>query len=191
MGRPPIPYDPNRHPEWVRGLASRGSSVKEICAAMGISSVTLYAWRDKYPDFAAALQVGRNETIARLYNAIRKKAEGFSEPVEDKHVKQKGVYVTDKETGEKKFVIMSEEREATKKVIHYPPDPKAAALMLVNLDPTFRTERTAMELTGKDGAPLAVEKTVIILPDNGRGPPPKVIPAEYRDVTTKERVKES
>lgn len=177
MGRPPIPYDPNRHPEWVRGLASRGSTVKEICAAMEISSVTLYAWRDKYPDFAAALQVGRNETIALMTRAIHKRAMGFSVelPPEKK--------VTEMPDG-------TTRKEVTVRTAYFPPDVNAAKIALINLDPTFKSERTAMELTGKDGGPLTTERTVIILPDNGRGPAPKVIPAQYSEVNN-QKIKES
>lgn len=169
MGRPPIPYDPNRHPEWVRGLASRGSSVKEICAAMEISSVTLYAWRDKYPDFAAALQVGRNETVALMTRALHKRAMGFSVELPP----------------EKKITEMSDgttRKEITVRTAYFPPDVSAAKIALVNLDPDFKTERTAMELTGPGGGPLAVEKTIIVLPDNGRGPAPKVLPADVKKI---------
>jgi len=188
-GRPPI-YDPERHIAWARGLAANGMTVPQMAESMGIGKNTLYAWINEYVDFRVAVQTGRMETVARIKTSLIKKAEGFSIPLEDKHVKQKGVYIKDEETGQEKFVVTSEEREKTQKTVHYPPDPKAAAIILVNLDPTFRTERTAMELTGKDGGPLTTERTVIILPDNGRGPAPKVIPAQYSEVNN-QKIKES
>ncbi len=147
LGRPPVPYDPERHPEWVRGLASRGSSIPEICTAMGVSRGTLYAWRDTYPDFLAAMQVGKNETIARLHNSLMKKAIGFSIPTE--RVEESDTY---------RKVITGEE--------YFPPDVRAATILLVNLDPKFKTDRTQNELTGPEGGPL--ESTIILIPDNGR-----------------------
>jgi hypothetical protein len=146
-GRPPVPYDEKRHPEWVRGLASRGALIPEICKAMGVSRGTLYAWRDTYPDFLAAMQVGKNETIARLRNSLMKKALGFSIPV--KRTETSDTYIK---------VIETEE--------YFPPETRAATILLVNLDPTFKTDRTQQEIGGLDGASL--EPTIIILPDNGR-----------------------
>jgi hypothetical protein len=146
-GRPPVPYDENRHPEWVRGLASRGATRQEICKAMGISRPTLDAWRKKYLDFLAALQVGRNETVALLHNSLMKRATGFSIPV--KRTETSDTYTK---------VIETEE--------YFPPETKAATILLVNLDPTFKTDRTQQEIGGLNGGPL--ESTIIILPDNGR-----------------------
>lgn len=146
MGRPPVPYDPLRHPEWVRGLASRGSTRPEICQAMGISRGTLNAWMKKYPDFLAALQVGRNETIARLHNSLIKKALGFSIPVTK----------TEEYPGQKEGdpaiiskVIRTEE--------YFPPDVRAATILLVNLDPKFKTDRAENKLTGDENKPITVK----------------------------------
>ena len=168
LGRPKIPYDPARHPEWARGLAARGSTVLEISEAMGISHGTLNAWTKAYPDFLAALQVGRNETVANITRAMHKRAMGFSIELPP----------------EKKIIEMpdgSQRKEITVRTAYFPPDVGAQKASLVNLDPSFRTERSAMELTGKDGGALAVERTIIILPSNGRGPEPKVIPAEIKE----------
>lgn len=147
-GHPPIPYDPHRHPEWVRGLASRGSTVPQICTAMGVSRGTLYAWRDKYPDFLAALQVGRNETIALLHNSLVKSALGHS------------IHTTKVEKfGDGTMSKITEMDE------YFPPNTGAAKILLVNLDPTFKTERTENQNTNN------TESTIIILPDNGRDKP--------------------
>lgn len=155
MGRPPVPYDPLRHPEWVRGLASRGSTRPEICTAMGISRGTLNAWMKKYPDFLAALQVGRNETIARLHNSLIKKAMGFSIPV------TKIEEIPALKEGDPALITKTIRTEE-----YFPPDVRAATILLVNLDPKFKTDRTQSELTGPEGGPL--ESTIILIPDNGR-----------------------
>jgi len=135
-GHPPLPYYPDRHPEWVRGLASRGSTRPEICTALGISHGTLNAWMKKYPDFLAALQVGRNETVAKLHNSLVKRALGYE------FKEQKVVQFPD---GTRRVEVTKKEVAA---------DVGAAKILLVNLDPTFKTERTENEVTGKDGMPL-------------------------------------
>ncbi|MDP3563816.1 MAG: helix-turn-helix domain-containing protein [Methanoregula sp.] len=155
LGRPPVPYNPDRYPEWVRGLASRGATRPEICKAMGISHGTLNAWKERYPDFLAAIQVGKNETIARLRNSLMKKAIGFSIPV------TKTEEYPSKVEGESATIS-----KITRTEEYFPPDVRAATILLVNLDPKFKTDRTQSEHTGADGAPL--ESTIIIIPDNGR-----------------------
>ncbi len=154
-GHPPLPYYPDRHPEWVRGLASRGSTRPEICTALGISHGTLNAWMKKYPDFLAALQVGRNETVARLHNSLLKRALGY-EYNEKK--------VTQFSDGTKRMEVATKEVAA---------DVGAAKILLVNLDPGFKTERTESEVTGKDGTPLLPKSMsddeIIALIKNKRG----------------------
>jgi hypothetical protein len=130
MGRPPVPYDPARHPEWVRGLASRGATRPEIVTALGISNGTLNAWKEKYPDFLAALQIGRNETIARLHNSLVKRAMGYTYE-EKKTIKS--------DLGTERIEVTVKEVVA---------DVGAAKILLVNLDPQFKTDRTQAEHTG-------------------------------------------
>lgn len=135
VGRP-SPYDPNRHPAWVRGLASMGSTLPEICTAMNISHNTLNAWRQKYPEFLAALQVGRNETKAKIQNSMIRKAMGYS-------------------TTEKKVVQFpdgTKRMEITEKEV--PADMSAAKLIMINLDPSFKTDRIEGEYTGPGGGPI-------------------------------------
>lgn len=114
---------------------------------MGISHGTLNAWKERYPDFLAALQVGKNETIARLHNSLMKRATGFTIPV--KRTETSDAYTK---------VIETE--------VYFPPETRAATILLVNLDPTFKTDRTQQEIGGMNGEKL--ESTIIILPDNGR-----------------------
>jgi len=142
-GHPPKPYYPDRHPEWVRGMASRGSTVQEICTAMGVSRGTLYAWKKAHPDFLAALSVGRNETVSRLRLALHKRAEGFTKP----SIEQKIIEHPDGTTT----------KQVIKKDEYFPPDVAALKVSLVNLDPTFKTERTESEITGRDGKPIKIE----------------------------------
>ena len=158
-GHPPIPYYPERHPEWVRGLASRGSTVIEICEALGISRFTLYAWEKKHPDFSAALQVGRNETVARLHNAMVKKAQGFTQPLPDE------VKTTINPDGTRTI-------QTIKKEVYFPPDVGAAKMLLVNLDPAFKTERTENALTGADGGPVTIVHQYRMV--KGLTPPDKI-----------------
>jgi len=188
-GRPPI-YDPERHPAWVRGLAANGMTVQQIADSMNIGKTTLNAWSNEYVEFRVALQTGRGETVARLKTSLIKAAEGYSIPLEETKIKQKGDAKT-YEDGEQKFTVAYQERETVQKTVHYPPNIAAAKMMLVNLDPTWKSERQMMELTGKDGGPLpeVIQRTVIILPSNNRGPEPKVIPAQYSEVNN-QKIKE-
>lgn len=58
------------------------------------------------------------------------------------------------EEREVKTVGDKEYKRITKKETYFPPDVGAAKILLVNLDPAFKTERTEQEITGKDGTPL-------------------------------------
>jgi transposase-like protein len=63
-----------RPAKYSRGLATaicaaiaNGRSVRQACAAQGISWTVMYSWRDQYPEFAkqfAAAQVARTEHMA-------------------------------------------------------------------------------------------------------------------------------
>jgi hypothetical protein len=99
--------------------------------------------------------VGRNETIARLHNSLIKKATGFSIPV------VKTEELPAQKEGDKAIITKTIRTEE-----YFPPDVRAATILLVNLDPTFKTDRTQQEIGGLNGGPL--ESTIIILPDNGR-----------------------
>ena len=60
------------------------------------------------------------------------------------------------EEREVKTVGDKEYKRITKKETYFPPDVGAAKILLVNLDPTFKTERTEQEITGKDGKPIQI-----------------------------------
>jgi hypothetical protein len=58
------------------GLALLGYIGAEIAADMGISPSTLYNWKRKYPQFAAAIASGGKRANFRVVNALLSRAEG-------------------------------------------------------------------------------------------------------------------
>jgi hypothetical protein len=48
----------SEHCETAINVLTGGESVAAVCAEIGIARSTFYEWRDKYPEFAKAIQIG-------------------------------------------------------------------------------------------------------------------------------------
>ncbi len=61
----------------VRGWARDGLSQEQIAKNLGINKKTLQKWRQKYPEFKAALVKGKDVADREVENALFKSATGF------------------------------------------------------------------------------------------------------------------
>lgn len=117
--------------EYVRRLAEDGLSDEEIAARSGIELSTYRKWRTVYPQFAAAIELGRTGSDYAVVEALYKKAVGYRVPI-NKTVKLKRVEY-DPETGKK--VREYEELAVAVDESYVPPDLRAETFWLKNRQP--------------------------------------------------------
>lgn len=60
----------------MQGWAQDGLTDEQIAHNIGISEVTLYDWKNKFPDFAKALKKGKEVVDYAVQGALLKKALG-------------------------------------------------------------------------------------------------------------------
>jgi len=58
-------YDP-KFCETAVDVLSEGKSLAAVCVAIGVARSTLYEWRDKYPDFKKAIEMGLQHAQLRF-----------------------------------------------------------------------------------------------------------------------------
>jgi hypothetical protein len=90
-----------------------GATLAEIATLLEISFPTLLVWRDKHPEFRAALLEGKEIADARVAKSLYRRAIGYSHP--DTHV-----------------CVIDGQVIQTPIVKHYPPDTAAAFIWLQN-----------------------------------------------------------
>lgn len=119
----------------ITGWAKHGSTNAEIAKMLGVSSTTLYEWKNKYPDFAEAIRAGAHEANGVILHAAFDQAAGFY-ATQREIVKLKKI-AYEEISGE----IIRDARgspvlEDVEKVVEYdkyfPPDARMTMFMLVN-----------------------------------------------------------
>lgn len=118
-----------------------GAPVKQFCEAVGIGFDTYQRWM-KNANFANAIKkaqdIYRSTTVDEVVNAMKKRALGYTEQLEDKFYKGQVIKEYDPKTGKKTKEYLSGsavlERKTTRNV-HHPPDVAAGVFLLTNLDP--------------------------------------------------------
>lgn len=115
----------------VKELANQGMTNVELCQFIGINTTTLLDWRRRYPEFDAAMKVGKEGPDERVKAAIFQRAVGYTATI------KKGAI--DKKTGEV--------REWTEEV-HYPPDAVSCIFWLKNRQPRDWNDRQGAIETG-------------------------------------------
>lgn len=109
-----------RIPEIRQWRIQDGLCEKDIAAKLGISTTTLETYKQKYPEFKAALQEAKAAVVSDVFAALLKRAKGYD--YEEKKVYRK----VDDEGKETEYT------EVTRK--HEPPNVAACSLLLKNLD---------------------------------------------------------
>ena len=116
MAGRPSKYNSKYHPLIAESLAKLGLVAEDIAAKMGISKRTLHNWQARYPEFAEALEAGREYPDEQVERAIFLRATGYEAP-ETKVFLHNGEIVT---------------RDIIK---HHPPDPTSMIFWLKNRRP--------------------------------------------------------
>ena len=98
-----------------------GATCDELADVIGVSRATLYAWRDKFPEFARALD-GRNFADANIASRLFQRAMGYTHETEE-------------------IKIVNDEVVRVPTVKHYPPDPQSLKFWLINRQPLLWKER--------------------------------------------------
>ena len=103
---------------------------------MGISERTLNNWKQKYPEFKEALNVGKIDPDDKVERSLYERAVGYFFPTV------------------KIFKVKGEPPCIVRFMEHVPPDVTAQIFYLKNRRPKIWRDRH--ELTGEGGAPIAI-----------------------------------
>lgn len=117
----PTEYNPKYHDPWVRSLARRGMTGKEIALELGVDESTIYRWCDRYPEFCKSLNEGRSYADAMVEDSLYRRALGGTYTEKRQSLKPNS-------KGEQVKVMEAIEREV-------PPDVSACIFWLKNRDP--------------------------------------------------------
>lgn len=112
----------------IQGWARDGLTQKDIAKNCRISDYTLRQWRDKFPEIAEALRVGKDAADRVVENALYRSACGYTETIR-KPMRIKTIEY-DPETGKK--VREVEKVVAVEEQIHFPAQVTAQIFWLKN-----------------------------------------------------------
>ncbi len=125
-GRPPV-YDPARFPTMARYLAADGKLDVDMAQAFKVSATTIYVWKQKHPEFAAACRITDAERLAAVQRSLFQRAIGYSYP-------SKKIMTIAVGGGVSEIVEIPY-------LEHYPPDVAAIKYYLNNRAPTEWSDR--------------------------------------------------
>jgi hypothetical protein len=130
LGRPPGYRD--SFADEARRHCQMGATDIELADFFEISVVTLYRWKHKYPEFAAAIVTGKDSADERVERAFYNRCVGYTYDSEKVFCNKDGIVRTDT-------------------LEHVPPDPGAALNWLKNRRPKEWREKITQEHTVADG----------------------------------------
>ena len=116
-------------------LCKLGATDNEIGQFFEVSVVTVWRWKNSFPDFCSALKRGKEIADELVEQSLFRRATGYSHDAV-KIMQDKGAPVV------------------VPYVEHHPPDTTAAIFWLKNRKPEQWRDKVQQELTGANGAPL-------------------------------------
>lgn len=116
--------------EDIRKWVAAGATMEEVADALGLNVKTISEHCKKYPDLKSAFTRGRVAVCCNIKAALLKKALGFE-------YEEKRQSITKGKDGKKKVYTEIYTR-------YCPPSETAAAMMLRNIDPTYRDQDSAV-----------------------------------------------
>ena len=137
IGRP-TKYRPE-YALFAQQLCEQGATDADVAHVLRIDRSTLYEWLARYPDFRAALRLGKAPANLRVARAFYERCTGYEFETE------------------KIFQYMGQPVRI-KHTEHVPADPSAAFNWLCNREP--EQWRNRRELTGADGGPLELKSVI-------------------------------
>ncbi len=123
--------------ELVKNYAILGATEEEIAEFFDVTHKTITIWKQKYPEFKAALNEGREIADARVAKALYTRALGYSCPDTD-------------------IKVIDGEIVKTNVTKHYPPDTTAGIFWLKNRRPNEWRDKKVVE--GEGGVIVQVVK---------------------------------
>lgn len=129
VGRPRI-YDPDVHPEQIKGLALLGLTWKRMSEIVMIPEKTLKNWTLTYPEFKDAVSVGRELADVDVVRGLYERATGY-------------------EVEEDKIFNVEGELKRVKLIKHYPPDVRAQTTWLSRRQPEVWRESKNVDFTDR------------------------------------------
>lgn len=137
-GGQPTKYVESVHVPWGVSLARRGCTDEEIAEAFGVSTRTVYRWKNTHPEFCHAIRETKSQADERVVEGLYKRACGMT-------VVNKTESVTERDGVKTKKI-----EKVTKEL---PPDSVAAMFWLKNRQPTLWSDNPAEQTrTASDDA---------------------------------------
>jgi hypothetical protein len=136
-GGRPSSYDP-KYASAAAQLCKLGATDADLATAFKVTTPTIWAWRNKYPEFFSALKESKGAFDETVERSLAQKAVGYSYDSEE-------IKVVDG-----KIV-----RVPVRK--HVPPDTTACIFWLKNRRPEQWRDVNRFEHTGRDGGPVEVK----------------------------------
>lgn len=130
-------YKPE-YDEIAKRLCDIGATDFELAQFFGVNKSTIYYWKNEYPSFNEACQLGKTGPDSRVENSLYHRAVGYSFDA-------------------RKFFNNEGEITTVEYVEHVPPDTKAAHIWLLNRRPDKWREK--VEHSGTDGGPIQLQIT--------------------------------
>ncbi len=131
VGRPSS-YKPE-YAEQAYKYCLLGADDARMAQLFEVSTVTLNAWKNEFPEFLNALKEGKDIADANVGKSLYQRACGYSHPEVEVKVIEGQVVMVDL-------------------VKHYPPDTGAAMAWLKNRQPKLWRDRKEVDLSSDDGS---------------------------------------
>ena len=121
----------------VRDMCHLGAPEKEIAEMLGCSVSALARWREEYPEFNMAYQVGRAEANAKVAAKLFRRTQGYEYTKTKTKVNADGDVI-----------------EEITETVHVPPDVGACIFWLTNRRPDLWQQRVERTLPNGGNIPL-------------------------------------
>jgi len=70
-------YNKLSSPKSAKALCIKGFSNKQIAELLGISEISFYKWKERYPEFKKAVDEGKDQINEEVVGALFKKTKGY------------------------------------------------------------------------------------------------------------------
>jgi len=133
----PTKFNAEYHIPWIRGLARRGYTTKEIAADLSVAVSTVNKWISEHEALQEAIEQGRSCSDTLVEESLYKRATGY------KVVKRKTIITTDSNGKPLPAKIETSEEEV-------PPDTVACIFWLKNRAPELWRDRQEVALSNNE-----------------------------------------
>lgn len=127
-------YESNILPnfEYIEALCRDGVNEKQIASALNVAYSTFREYKKQFPAFSALLKKGREISLARIENALYKRATGYDyEEIKTEYVEQG----KDRKSGKFQIIDNASGKRITKTTKHVQGDVTAQIFILKNRIP--------------------------------------------------------